>query len=98
MIASTSTGAVLDEDPDIGAEAESDVVLDAAVWAWPVIFDQIVPRILMEFPLTEGEEAKRIALYWQEWLRTNFFTHGAGVAGSSPAPAILEVLFGKRLI
>jgi len=52
-----------DEDaltPDIGAEVEPPVGIGepaapaVAAWAWPVILDQIFPKMLMDAPLSEG--------------------------------------------
>ena len=64
MIASTSTGddAVPDVDaptPDIGAELEppagiEEPAMPVAASAWPVILDQIFPKMLMDGPLSEG--------------------------------------------
>jgi hypothetical protein len=74
MIATTSTGAVVDADPvtpDIGADAAVSlgaealvtfVAAAAAAWAWPVIFDQIVPKMLMEFQLC-GETERTLRLW-----------------------------------
>jgi len=53
---------MLDEDaltPDIGAEVEPPVGLGepaVAAWAWPVILDQIFPKMLMNAPILEGRK------------------------------------------